>query len=152
MVGHKAESGVKPTRREIFWERLWAGVLVLYSVGAAYVVWRTLGKYGVNAFVFLIVDVATSWPYGIATARIVVNAVKRNWKEVRKWTWVAAITFTTPDVYVLASAHHAPRDVYRIIVVVVAFLVLFAILSVVLQIRSGGKLATRSTRDAGEPE
>jgi hypothetical protein len=141
MAAHKPQSGAIQSRREIFWERLWAGLLVLYSVGAAYVVWRTLGKYGVNAIVFLVIDVATSWPYGLATARIVVNVVKHRWKAVRKWSWVAAITFITPDIYVLASAHHAPRDVYLIIVVVITFLVLFAILSVVLQIRSWGKLA-----------
>jgi hypothetical protein len=145
MVAQKPHTDHVPTRREIFWERLWAGMLVLYSVGAAYIVWRTLGKYGVNAIVFLVIDVVTSWPYGLATARIVVNVVKRQWKAVRKWSWVAAITFITPDIYVLASAHHAPRDVYLIIVVVVTFLVIFAILSVVLQIRSWGKLAVDVT-------
>ncbi|HUW78534.1 MAG TPA: hypothetical protein VMV52_07280 [Candidatus Nanopelagicaceae bacterium] len=127
--------------REIFWERIWAGLLVLYSVGAAYLVWRTLGRYGVNAAVFLVIDVVTSWPYGLATARIVVNVVKREWKAVRKWSWVAAITFIAPDVYVLASAHHAPRNIYLAIIAIIIFLILFAILSVVLQIRSWGKLA-----------
>jgi hypothetical protein len=146
MAAHKTHAGANQTRREIFWERIWAGLLVLYSVGAAYLVWRTLGKYGVNAIIFLVIDVVTSWPYGLATARIVVNVVKREWKAVRKWAWVAAITFITPDIYVLASATRAPRDIYLLIIAVITLLVLFAILSVVLQIRSWGNLA------AGEPK
>jgi hypothetical protein len=146
VAAHKPKTGVTQTRREIFWERIWAGLLVLYSVGAAYLVWRTLGKYGVNAIIFLVIDVVTSWPYGLATARIVVNVVKHEWKAVRKWAWVAAITFIAPDIYVLASATRAPRDIYLLIIAVITFLVLFAILSVVLQIRSWGNLA------AGEPK
>gem|GEM_PF-180905 len=141
MVARKADTGVHRSSRETLWERVWAGLLVLYSTGAAYLVWRTLSKYGVNPIVFLVIDMVTSWPYGLATARIVVNVVKRQWREVRKWSWVAAITFIAPDIYVLASARHVPRDVYLILILVITALVLFAVLSVVLQIRSWGKLA-----------
>lgn len=141
MVAHKPHTGAKRSKREVFWERIWAGLLVLYSTGAAYLVWRTLSRYGVNPIAFLVIDMVTSWPYGLATARIVVNVVKRQWREVRKWSWVAAITFIAPDVYVLASAHHAPPHVYLILILVITALILFAILSVVLQIRSWGKLA-----------
>lgn len=140
MLAHKRNAGAKQSRREILGERIWAGLLVLYSTGAAFLVWKTLSKYGVNPIAFLIIDMVTSWPYGISTARIVVNAVKRQWHEVRKWAWVAAATFIAPDVYVLASAHHAPRRVYLILVVVISALIVSAVLSVVLQVRSKGNL------------
>lgn len=139
-------SRAKLTRRQIFWERLWASSIVLYSVGATFVVWRTLGKYGVNPVLFFVIDVITSWPYGIATARIVVNVINRKWKAVRRWSWVAAITFVTPQVYILASARHAPRDVYLIVISVISFLVLFAFLSVLLHIRSSQRLAASAPK------
>ena len=139
MVAPKRNDGAKQSRREIFGERIWAGLLVLYSTGAAFLVWKTLSKYGVNPIAFLIIDMVSSWPYGISTARIVVNAVKRQWHEVRKWAWVAAATFIAPDVYILASASRAPRSVYLILVVVISALILLAVLSVLLQIRSKGK-------------
>ena len=145
MVRQKPRTGTKRSRREILGERIWAGLLVLYSTGAAYLVWRTLSKYGVNPIAFLIIDMVTSWPYGISTARIVVNAVKRQWHEVRKWAWVAAATFIAPDVYVLASASRAPRSVYLILIVVISALVISAILSVLLQIRSRSKLAASAS-------
>jgi hypothetical protein len=141
MAAKNRRVGAKLTRRQTFWERLWAGSIVLYSVGATFVVWRTLGKYGVSAILFFIIDVMTSWPYGIATARIVVNVVKHDWKEVRKWSWVAAITFITPQVYILASARHAPRDVYLIVIIVITLLVLFALFSVLLHIRHSKRIA-----------
>ena len=135
----KRNDGVKQSRREILGERIWAGLLVFYSTGAAFLVWKTLSKYGVNPIAFLIIDMVSSWPYGISTARIVVNAVKRRWHEVRKWAWVAAATFIAPDVYVLASARHAPRRVYLFLIVVISALIISAVLSVVLQVRSKGK-------------
>jgi len=141
MLAHTPHSGSGRSRKEVLWERIWAGLLVLYSTGAAYLVWRTLSPYGVNAIVFLIIDMVTSWPYGLSTARIVINVVKRNWHEVRKWSWVAGVTFIAPDVYVLASAHHAPRHIYLLLILVITALILLAILSVLLQIRSWGKLA-----------
>ena len=125
------------SRREIFWERLWASTIVLYSFGAAILVWKTLHKYGVNPYLFFVIDVTTSWPYGLATARIVVNFFHKDWKAVKKWSWLAAITFVTPQVYILASARHVPKDVYLIIGAVIAILAAFAIGGVVQQIRAG---------------
>lgn len=144
MVAAKRDDGAKQSRREILGERIWAGLLVLYSTGAAFLVWKTLSQYGVNPVAFLIIDMVTSWPYGISTARIVVNAVRRQWHEVRKWAWVAAATFIAPDVYVLASARHAPRRVYLFLIVVISALIISAVLSVLLQIRSKSKLEDRA--------
>ena len=141
MFAPEPHSEANRSRKEILWERIWAGLLVFYSVGAAYLVWRTLSPYGVNPIVFLIIDMVTSWPYGLATARIVVNVVKARWSEVRKWSWVAGVTFIAPDVYVLASAHHAPRHIYVLLLLVITALIALAILSIILQIRSWGRLA-----------
>ena len=130
---------VHRSRREAVLERLWAGTIVVYSFGAAVVVNKTLRKYGVNPYLFFVIDICTSWPYGIATARIVINTMAKNWKAVRKWTWIAAITFVTPQVYILITAHHAPRDVYLIVIAVISFLIVFAIAGVLLQIRNTRK-------------
>ena len=141
MVAKNHPSGAKLTRRQIFWERLWASSIVLYTVGATFIVWRTLGKYGVNVLLFFVIDGITSWTYGIATARLVINVIKREWKAARKWAWAAAISFVTPQIYILVSAHHAPRDVYLIVIAVIAFMILLALVSILLQIRRSQKLA-----------
>lgn len=125
------------TKRETFWERMWAATIVAYSFGAAVLVWKTLHKYGVNPYVFFVIDVSTSWPYGLATARIVVAFFRKDWGAVRKWSWLAGITFITPQVYILASARHVPNDVYLIIAAVITVLAVFAIGGVVQQIRAG---------------
>ncbi len=124
------------SKREYFWERAWASTIIFYSFGATFVVWKGLAKYGVNPIFFFIIDVCTSWPYGIATARLAVDVVRRDWKDARKWALVAIITFFTPQVYILIVAHHVPKDVYLIIIAVIICLTIFAIVALIQQIRS----------------
>lgn len=144
-------SDVNPNtiRREHLWERLWAGLVVLYSVGRALVVWRTLAKYGVNPVVYLIIDVATSWPYGIATARIVFNVLRHRWSHVRNWILVAVPTFIAPDLYLLITAHRAPRTVYVVLIMVIAFLAAAAVATLIQQIRAGRRVTYRDAELAG---
>ena len=130
------------TRRQIFWERLWASTILLYTIVATLIVWKTLSKYGVNILVFFIIDAITSWTYGIATARLLLSVLKGDWKTVRKWALAAAVSFITPQVYILASARHAPRDVYIIVIAVITILILFALSTLLLQIRKS-KLVAR---------
>jgi hypothetical protein len=146
MVAKNHDAGAKLTRRQILWERLWASSVLLYTVGATFVVWRTLGKYGVNWIIFFVIDAITSWTYGIATARLLINVLKREWKAVRKWTWASAVSFVTPQIYILVAAQHAPRDVYLIVIGVITFLILFAIVSLLLQIRNSKKRDATTTK------
>ena len=118
-------------------EKLWASTIVLYSFGATLIVWKTLHKYGVNPYLFFVIDVCTSWPYGIATARIVAKVFEKEWKQVRKWSWVAAICFVTPQIYILVASHLAPRDVYIIVITVCVAMIIFAVVSLWLQIKRG---------------
>lgn len=133
---------LKRTRKTIIVERLWASTILVYTFGATFVVWKALSKYGVNPIIFFIIDAITSWTYGIATARLTVSVVRRDWKAARKWTWVSAISFVTPQIYVLVAAQHAPPDVYRIVIGVVSFLILFAFVSLMIQIKKSKKKAT----------
>ncbi|HEY3292072.1 MAG TPA: hypothetical protein VGJ85_00355 [Candidatus Nanopelagicaceae bacterium] len=145
-MGKKAETSGSPrTRKTVVIERVWASTILLYTVVATFVVWKTLSKYGVSPVLFFVIDAITSWTYGIATARLTVCVVRRDWKAARKWAWAAAVSFLTPQLYILIAAHHAPRDVYLIVVGVISFMILLAAVSLVVQIRKSAKKATPPT-------
>ncbi len=139
MVGKVQRSASGLTRRQTFWERLWASSILLYTVVATLIVWKTLSKYGVNVLLFFIIDAVTSWTYGIATARLLLSVIKGEWVVVRKWALAAAMSFIAPQIYILGSARHAPRDVYLIVIIVIALLILFAAVTLLLQIRKSKK-------------
>ena len=123
------------TKRQTFWERLWASTIVLYTFVATFVVWKALHKYGVNPYIFFVVDLITSWFYGLASARLVVAIIHRRWSETQKWGWLSALNFMLPQIYILASARHVPKDVYIIIYSAISVMVIFAVVGVISQIR-----------------
>jgi hypothetical protein len=133
--GKSEESKPVRTRRAMIVERLWASTILLYTIVATFVVWKALSKYGVNPIIFFVIDAITSWIYGIATARLTICVIRREWKTARKWAWASAISFITPQLYILLAARHAPRDVYLIVIAVISLMILLAFVSLLVQIR-----------------
>lgn len=127
------------TKRQTFWERIWASTIILYTFVATFVVWKALHKYGVNPYLFFVIDLITSWFYGLASARLVVAVIHKRWSETQKWGWLSALNFMLPQLYILVSAHKVPRDVYLIIYSVIGVLIAFAVVGIVSQIRVARK-------------
>ncbi len=121
---------IDTTKRAKTLETAWVVAVVLYGVLRSLVVWKALAKYGVNPLIYFVIDVGSSWPYGVATARLVRSAVRRDGEKAVKWGVLAAATFISPDVYLVATLHRAPRFVYGVIAVIVGSMGLFAILGV----------------------
>lgn len=128
------------SKRQIFWERIWASTIVLYSFAATFIVWKALHKYGVNPYLFFVIDLITSWFYGVASARLVVAVIQKRWSETQKWGWLSAINFALPQIYILLSARRVPRDVYLIIYSVIGALVAFALIGIGSQIKAARKV------------
>jgi uncharacterized membrane protein YhaH (DUF805 family) len=131
------------TKRQTFWERIWTSTILLYTFGATFIVWKALHKYGVNPYIFFVVDLITSWFYGLATARLVTAIIHKRWSETQKWGWLSAVNFVLPQVYILVAARHVPRDVYLIIYGVIGVLMALAIIGIVSQIRATRKETNR---------
>ena len=127
------------TKRQTFWERIWASTIVLYTFAATFVVWKALHKYGVNPYLFFVIDLITSWFYGLASARLVVAIIHRRWSETQKWGWLSALNFMLPQIYILLSARRVPKDVYIIIYSVIGVMVAFAVIGIASQIRVARK-------------
>ena len=127
------------TKRQTFWERIWASTIILYTFVATFIVWKALHKYGVNPYLFFLIDLVTSWFYGLASARLVVAIIHKRWSETQKWGWLAALNFMLPQIYILVSARHVPRDVYLIIYSAISVMIAFAIIGILSQIRTARK-------------
>ena len=117
-------------RRAKTLETAWVVAVVLYGALRSLVVWKALAKYGVNPLIYFVIDVGSSWPYGVATARLVRSAVRRDGEKAIKWGVLAVATFISPDVYLVATLHRAPRIVYGGITMIMISMGLLAVLGV----------------------
>jgi len=132
---HKSSKRTVLTKRQKFWERLWTGSIFIYTIVATIVVWKALSKYGVNPWIFAVIDAITSYTYGVTSARMVIAIIGKDMKLARSWALGAAISFITPQAYILIAAKNAPADVYRFVIGVISALFIFTAVSLVVDIR-----------------
>jgi len=129
----------KVSKHQKLMERLWTGSIFIYTIVATLVVWKELAKYGVNPWIFAVIDAITSYFYGITSARMVLALIAKQGKVARKWALGAAISFITPQAYILISAQRAPASIYRIIYGVIAVLFLFNASTLVVDMKKRKK-------------
>ena len=88
----------------------WFGLVLGWGVLRALAIWALFKKYGVNPWVYLVIDLAASIPYAKYSARLAIDFLRNN--SARLWRSIAmtAITFYLPDLYILFFAKNIPSD------------------------------------------
>ena len=108
--------------------RAWAVGIFLFSAARALIAWPTLGRYGVDPWLFLAIDLVTALPYGIAQALTVkiLRDRSRPPGDSVPWAVVVVVMFVLPYVYIFVSSGSMPL---LATVGVVAWMVLFGALA-----------------------
>jgi hypothetical protein len=117
--------------------RAWIVGVVLYGAVRAMIVWKTLSGYGVNPWIYLVLDVTSSIPYAIYSAKLVEGLIDRKFERFYQNFIITALTFIAPDIYILISARSAPRHIYQIIIGVILALSLVSAYSLLRKVRQG---------------
>ena len=128
------------TRRAQF-ERGWILVSVAYGGLRAALVWKFLQKYGVNPYVFGVIEFISAAIYGKSSAQVVGAVVDGEWLLLRRWLPIAVLTYFAPDGYVFLSAGRLPSDMLAILISVVCVTLVLTVVGIVTQIRRGCRLA-----------
>lgn len=100
----------------------WAWVLGIsvFAIVRALLAWPTLGRYGVNPWVFLTIDVGTAPPYAYGQVRLIKSLANRLHRGTQLWTVVVLMSFLAPYVYVfVAGSGELPLIGYVIVSVLV---------------------------------
>ena len=116
---------------------LWVGITLAWGFGRVLVVWGTLGRYGVNPWVYAGIEIATSGPYGVATARVVTSLLDRNRQAAGRWAALGLAMFIAPDLYIVAAGRGMPAYVYVVVSVLVALLGTLALFGVRAKVCKG---------------
>ena len=130
------------TRRARF-ERVWILASLAYGGMRAALVWKFLRRYGVNPYVFGIIEFASAAMYGKSSARVVGAVVDGVWTRLRAWLPVAILSYFAPDAYVWLSAGELPGDMLAILISVVCASLVLTGIGVGAQIRRGRVFLSR---------
>jgi hypothetical protein len=121
-------------RKRRILERVWIAVGFAYSLFRVFIANATVSKYGVNIPAFAAVEIVSSFPYSIGTARVVTALIDQKYRRAVEWGTIAAACFIAPETFIIATAgrhcskrhpghcHGVPTRIYVAIAVI---LVLF---------------------------
>lgn len=118
-------------RRRIL-QYAWLFSVVAWACFRIFAVDTWLKKYGVNTAVFAIVEIGSSVPYAIGSARFVTSLIDHRRTAAIWWGILAALCFIAPDLYMLTAGKSMPLITY---VIIIGVLVILGTVSVVGFIR-----------------
>lgn len=104
-------------------QQTWLCLVIVWACFRAFAINKFFGNHQVNAWGYLLVDLASSIPYALYSARAVVNFLDKSWPEFRRNVFLTAAFFYIPDLYVFIFARTVPASLY------IGFIISIAIFS-----------------------
>lgn len=128
---------------------LWLAVTIGWTLVRAAAVHAGLSDYGVNVWVFLVIDLASAVADGYATPKAVLALVDHQINTAFKWLGVFLVAFVVPDIYVFAAGDHVPLRAYFVLGVIVTITSTIAVIAFVKRVRAARVDRERAVRTSG---
>lgn len=120
-VTQLADSGV---RKKLTFA--WLTVSILWSITRSFIIRGVFGSHGTNSLDYLFIDLATTIPFAIYSARAAFSWLDKSPYFVRQ-ALVASLCFVAPDLYVFATARQVSLWIW---VTFISFIVAMAVLAI----------------------
>jgi hypothetical protein len=127
--------------------KAWAIAVMSWAVVRTLVVWAALGGYGINPWIYLVVDLGCASVDAITTPKMVIDFADGRYLAATGWAVVSFAAFLTPDVYIFYGTRTLPIGVVIAVVTVVGITLSAAIISVRRKV-----LAERARRDSPQTQ
>jgi hypothetical protein len=96
-------------------ELAWFVAVMTWSVLRIIAVSAWLQDYGVDPFSYAAVDLGSSAPYSLASARLLGSLVDGRMRRAAAWGALTVVTFLAPDVYIFAAGRALPWASYVVV-------------------------------------
>ncbi len=133
VIQHTAET----LRKRQMLTRVWAGVVIAWSVVRTIIIWAALGDYGFNPWIYLSIDLVCSTIDAVTTPRMVLRFIDDRYKSAIKWGVVSLVAYVVPDVYIFEGTRTLPLKVIIVLCVVIIAMFSMATVTVVRKVRIG---------------
>lgn len=130
--------------------RTWAGVVVGWSLIRTLIVWAAVGDYGLNPWIYLVIDLASACVDAITTPRMVLSFIDDHFKVATKWAVVSLGAFMVPDLYIFLGTRTLPKKIIVVILTIIAATLTIAVVGVVRKIKAGRAARAACLRAAAE--
>jgi hypothetical protein len=133
LVEHSAET----LRKRQLFSRLWASIVILWSVIRTVIIWAALGGYGFNPWIYLSIDLVCASIDAYTTPKMVLFFIDERYKLAIKWGIVSLVAFVVPDVYIFVGTRTLPTRIIVVLCTIIGSMMTLAVISIVRKIRKG---------------
>jgi cbb3-type cytochrome oxidase subunit 3 len=98
---HHHDAAVLARRRK--WSLMWALLVLAWSLLRTLVVWAAVGDYGLNPWIYLVIDLASASVDAVTTPRMVLSFVDGHHRRAIEWALISLGAFVVPDIYIFAG-------------------------------------------------
>lgn len=91
---------------------VWRVLVLAWACFRAVAINKFFGDHSVNAWGYLAVDLASSIPYAIYSARAVISYLDKAWHDLRRNVIVSSLFFYIPDLYIFIFARRVSNSLY----------------------------------------
>lgn len=133
IVHHSAET----LHNRLMLTRVWAAVVIVWSVLRTIIIWAALGSYGFNPWIYLSIDLVCATVGAVATPRMVLYFIDSRYKLAVNWFVVSLVAFIIPDVYIFVGTRSLPGSVLVVLCSVILVMTSLAAISIYRKIRKG---------------
>ena len=118
----------------------WALFVIGWSLIRTLIVWAAVGDYGLNPWLYLVLDLVSATIDAISTPRMVIRFVDDQYRKALQWALISLAAFVMPDIYIFAGTRTLPGKLIVIIVAVISVTLLAAVVAVLRKVRKGREL------------
>jgi hypothetical protein len=133
MIQHSAET----LRKRLLFSRLWASVVILWSVIRTIIIWAALGGYGFNPWIYLSIDLVCASIDAYTTPKMVLYFIDDHYKLAIKWGVVSLVAFVIPDIYIFVGTRTLPARIIVVLCAIIGSMLALAVISITHKIRKG---------------
>lgn len=124
-------------RRRKHLTRTWATLVVGWSVIRTIIVWAAVGDYGLNPWIYLVIDLCSATIDALSTPKMVLYFIDDHYMKAFKWAVISLGAFLVPDVYIFFGTRTLPGDVIAIILSIIGVTLLAAVVGIVRKVHKG---------------
>lgn len=115
----------------------WAGVVVAWSFIRTLIVWAAVGDYGLNPWIYLVIDLCSATVDALTTPRMVLRFIDERYRAAVGWGLMALVAFIVPDIYIFFGTRTLPTKLIAFICVIIGSTLLIGVVTITRKVRKG---------------
>ena len=115
----------------------WATVVVTWSFIRTLLVWAAVGDYGLNPWIYLVIDLTCSIVDAFTTPRMVLNFIDERYRLAASWGLIALVVFIIPDLYIFLGTRKLPLKLIVLICAIIGSTLIVGIVGITRKVNKG---------------